>query len=234
MSGAQQPVGEPVDARPAQRPQRTALCGRYVDVVPAAAAAHAADLYAAATGPGTDTIWTYLSVGPWTDRASLEAWLAQAERSQDPFTYALVDQASGKALGIATYMRIEPGHRVIEVGGIWFTPGLQRTRAATEAMYLMAKNAFEVLGYRRYEWKCNAFNEPSRRAALRLGFTYEGLFRQHMIARGRNRDTAWFSMLDGEWPARRAAFERWLAPENFDAAGRQRTRLAAGEPGSPG
>ncbi len=227
MSGEQQ-VGEPVDARPAERPRRVALPGRYVEVVPVDAARHAADLYAAATGPGTETIWTYLSVGPWSDRASLDAWLAQAERSEDPFTYALVDKASGKALGIATYMRIEPAHRVIEVGGIWYTPALQRTRAATEAMYLMAKNAFEVLRYRRYEWKCNAFNEPSRRAAQRLGFTYEGLFRQHMIARGRNRDTAWFSMLDGEWPARRQAFERWLAPENFDAAGRQRTRLAAG------
>src|SRR5690606_20517208 len=134
---------------------------------------------------------------------------------------------SGKALGIATYMRIEPGQRVIEVGGIWYTPALQRTRAATEAMYLMAKNAFETLGYRRYEWKCHAFNEASRRAAQRLGFTYEGLFRQHMILRGRNRDTAWISMLDSEWRQRRAAFERWLAPENFDAAGRQRSPLNA-------
>jgi RimJ/RimL family protein N-acetyltransferase len=224
---SEQRVGEPVDTRPADRPQRVALPGRYVDVVPVDAAAHCDDLYAAATGPGTETIWTYLSVGPWPDRASLQAWLEAQERSQDPFTYALVEKTSGKALGIATYMRIEPVHRVIEVGGIWYTPALQRTRAATEAMYLMAKNAFEVLRYRRYEWKCNAFNEPSRRAALRLGFTYEGLFRQHMIARGRNRDTAWFSMLDSEWPARRAAFERWLAPENFDAAGRQRQPLAA-------
>jgi len=224
----EQRVREPVDTRPAQRPQRIPLVGRYVDVVPVDASAHGDSLYAAATGPGTETIWTYLSVGPWTDRASLDAWLTQAERSEDPFVCALVEKTSAKALGVATYMRIEPAHGVIEVGGIWFTPALQRTRAATEAMYLMAKNAFEVLRYRRYEWKCNAFNEPSRRAALRLGFTYEGLFRQHMIARGRNRDTAWFSMLDGEWPARRAAFERWLAPENFDAAGRQRSPLAAG------
>jgi RimJ/RimL family protein N-acetyltransferase len=224
---SEQRVGEPVDTRPAERPQRTPLTGRYVDVVPVDAAAHADDLHAAATGPGTETMWTYLSVGPWEDRASLVAWLQAAEKSQDPFTYALVEKQSGKALGIATYMRIEPAHRVIEVGGIWFTPALQRTRAATEAMYLMAKNAFEVLRYRRYEWKCNAFNEPSRRAALRLGFTYEGLFRSHMIARGRNRDTAWFSMLESEWPARREAFERWLRPENFDAAGRQRTALAA-------
>ena len=232
MSEAQR-VGEPVDPRPAERPRREPLVGRYVDVVPIDAKRHGDDLYAQATGPGTETMWTYLSVGPWTDRASLDAWLAQAERSQDPFVYALIDNAGGKALGVATYMRIEPAHRVIEVGGIWFTPRLQRTRAATEAMYLMARNAFEVLRYRRYEWKCHSYNEPSRRAALRLGFTYEGLFRQHMIARGRNRDTAWFSMLDGEWPARKAAFERWLAPENFDAAGRQRTRLAAGAAPTP-
>ena len=223
-----QPVGEPVDATPAARPQRSPLHGRYVDVVPVDAEAHGDALYQAATGPGTESIWTYLSIGPWADRASFRSWLVQYARSQDPFPYALVDKARGSAAGMATYMRIEPTHRVIEVGGIWFTPALQRTRAATEAMYLMAKNAFEVLRYRRYEWKCNAFNEPSRRAALRLGFTYEGLFRQHMIARGRNRDTAWFSMLDAEWPARREAFERWLAPENFDADGRQRRRLAAG------
>jgi RimJ/RimL family protein N-acetyltransferase len=223
----EQRVGEPVDTRPAERPQRTPLEGRYVDLVPVDAAAHGDALYAAATGPGTETMWTYLSAGPWSDRASLDTWLRAAERSQDPFPYALVEKSSNRALGIATYMRIEPTHRVIEVGGIWFTPALQRTRAATEAMYLMAKNAFEVLRYRRYEWKCHAFNEPSRRAALRLGFTYEGLFRQHMIARGRNRDTAWFSMLDNEWPTRREAFERWLQPENFDAAGRQRTALAA-------
>ena len=224
----EQRVGEPVDARPAQRPQRIPLAGRYVDVVPVDASAHGDSMYVSATGPGTETIWTYLSVGPWPDRASLDGWLRQSECAEDPFVYALVEKTSGRALGIATYMRIEPAHRVIEVGGIWFTPALQRTRAATEAMYLMATNAFEVLRYRRYEWKCNAFNEPSKRAALRLGFTYEGLFRQHMIARGRNRDTAWFSMLDAEWPARREAFERWLAPENFNADGRQRSRLAAG------
>jgi RimJ/RimL family protein N-acetyltransferase len=232
MSQAQR-VGEPVDTRPADRPRREPLAGRYVDVVPIDAKRHGDDLYAAATGPGTETMWTYLTIGPWTERASLDAWLAQAERSEDPFVYALVDKTAGKALGVATYLRIEPAHRVIEVGGLWFTPQLQRTRASTEAMYLMAKNAFEVLRYRRYEWKCNSYNEPSRRAALRLGFTYEGLFRQHMIARGRNRDTAWFSMLDGEWPERKAAFERWLAPENFDAAGRQRTRLEACAAPSP-
>jgi RimJ/RimL family protein N-acetyltransferase len=222
-----QPVGEPVDATPAERPLRTPLVGRYVDVVPVDAATHGADLYQAATGPDTDSIWTYLSIGPWANRASFHAWISEYAQSTDPFPYALVDKANGKALGMATYMRIEPAHRVIEVGSIWYAPALQRSRAATEAMYLMAQNAFENLRYRRYEWKCNSLNEPSRRAALRLGFTYEGLFRQHMISRGRNRDTAWFSMLDAEWPARRTAFERWLAPENFDADGRQRLPLRA-------
>jgi RimJ/RimL family protein N-acetyltransferase len=146
--------------------------------------------------------------------------------SEDPLFYAIVDRASGRAVGRAALMRIEPLHRVIEVGSILFTPPLQRTRGATEAMYLMARYVFDELGYRRYEWKCNALNEPSRAAALRLGFTYEGLFRQHMIIKGRNRDTAWYSMIDTEWQARRARFETWLAPENFDASGRQRTALS--------
>ena len=132
----------------------------------------------------------------------------------------------GDAVGYASYMRIEPVHRVIEVGSILYTPRLQRTIGATEAMYLMARHVFEDLGYRRYEWKCNALNAPSRSAALRLGFTFEGIFRQHMIIKGRNLDTAWFSMLDSEWPQRKAAFERWLDPSNFDANGRQRQSLA--------
>jgi RimJ/RimL family protein N-acetyltransferase len=146
--------------------------------------------------------------------------------SADPLFYAIVDRASGLAVGRAALMRIEPAHRVIEVGSILFTPGLQRTRGATEAMYLMARYVFDDLGYRRYEWKCNALNQPSRAAALRLGFTYEGLFRQHMIIKGRNRDTAWYSMIDTEWRARRGRIETWLAPENFDANGRQRTALS--------
>lgn len=222
-----QRVGEPVDATPAQLPQRTPLTGRYVEVAPVNAKAHGDDLYAAATGPNSDALWTYLSSGPWRERASFDAWLAGCEASIDPFAHALIDKASGKALGMANYMRIELTHRVIEIGGIWYSPALQRTRAATEAMYLLARNVFETLGFRRYEWKCNSFNEPSRRAALRLGFTYEGLFRQHMIQRGRNRDTAWFSMLDCEWPQRKRAFERWLDPNNFDENARQRASLTA-------
>lgn len=220
-----QQVGPVVDPAPAERPQRTPLMGRYVDVLPLDAGAHGDQLYAAACSADPSTHWTYLSVGPWPDRPAFDAWLRTCESSADPFAFVLRERASGKAAGMANYMRIEPQHRVIEIGGIWYAPSLQRSRAATEAMYLLARHAFEALHYRRYEWKCNSFNEPSRRAALRLGFTYEGIFRQHMIARGRNRDTAWFSMLDGEWPARKGAFERWLAAENFDADGRQRQSL---------
>jgi RimJ/RimL family protein N-acetyltransferase len=175
--------------------------------------------------------------GPFATRGELDEVLAAKAISKDPLFFAILDNTSldntgldnttGEAQGHASFMRIEPKHRVIEVGGIMFGPSLQRTRGATEAMYLMAKLAFEELGYRRYEWKCNALNEPSRQAALRLGFTFEGIFRQHMIIKGVNRDTAWFSMLDSEWPARKAAFERWLDPANFDSAGRQITSLRA-------
>ena len=139
--------------------------------------------------------------------------------------FALVPKSSGRAQGYASYMRIDPANGVIEVGNILLAPSLQRTTAATEAMYLMAKHVFEDLGYRRYEWKCNAKNEPSMRAALRLGFTYEGIFRQHMVVKGENRDTAWYSMLDSEWPARKMAFEAWLDPANFDGEGRQQKSL---------
>src|SRR5262249_47942743 len=146
--------------------------------------------------------------------------------TDDPLFFGIVDGATGCAAGYASYMRIEPAHRAIEVGGILYTPALQRTRGATEAMYLMARHAFEDLGYRRYEWKCDSQNEPSRRSALRLGFTFEGIFRQHMIVRGRNRDTAWYSIIDNEWPSRKQAFQRWLDPGNFDEKGRQRSPLA--------
>jgi RimJ/RimL family protein N-acetyltransferase len=168
--------------------------------------------------------------GPFRDRAAFDSAMAAKAASTDPLFFAIVERNSGRAVGYAAYLRIEPAHRVIEVGGIVFTPALQRTAGATEAMYLMARHAFEDLGYRRYEWKCDARNSPSRRAALRFGFTFEGLFRQHMIVKGRNRDTAWFSMLDGEWPDRQARFDRWLAPSNFDEAGTQRTRLNGQQP----
>jgi RimJ/RimL family protein N-acetyltransferase len=173
------------------------------------------------------SLWTYMFDGPFEDRTAFAEALKKRQGSNDPLFFTIVDADSNRAVGIASYMRIEPAHRVIEVGGIVFSPALQRKPAATESMYLMARHVFEDLGYRRYEWKCDALNAPSRRAALRLGFTFEGIFRQHMIIKGRNRDTAWFAMLDSEWPARKAAFENWLVPDNFDANGMQKKSLSA-------
>ncbi|MBA2602298.1 MAG: GNAT family N-acetyltransferase [Acidobacteria bacterium] len=219
-------LGEPVDDRPARRPERVTLHGRDVTLVPLDPAAHADALFESTSGPDHDPVWTYLLNGPFHDRASFRQFISAMADSDDPLFFAITRTDDGLARGLAAYMRIEPQHRVVEVGSIVYGPALQRTRGATEAMYLMARHVFEVLGYRRYEWKCNALNAPSRRAALRLGFTFEGIFRQHMIVKGRNRDTAWFSMLDSEWPSKRARFEEWLAPGNFDAAGRQKRSLA--------
>jgi RimJ/RimL family protein N-acetyltransferase len=196
--------------------------GRRVKLVPLTTE-HAGDLWAETQEP---TLWDYLFDGPYADRAEFDASMVRKSTGNDPLFYAIAEQATGKVLGHAAYMRIEPAHKCIEVGSILYSKALQRTSAATETMYLMARYVFEELGYRRYEWKCNALNEPSRRAALRLGFTFEGIFRQHMIVKGASRDTAWFAMLDSEWPACKAAFEQWLAPENFDAEGRQKTSLS--------
>lgn len=187
---------------------------------------HTNDLWQALEPAETHQLWDFLPDGPYDNSQSFAESIERKAASGDPFFLAIVDQASGNALGHAAFMRIEPKHGVMEVGSLLYTPALQRTIAATEAMYLMARYVFEDLGYRRYEWKCNALNIPSRRAALRLGFTFEGIFRQHMIVKGRNRDTAWFSMLDGEWPARKIEFERWLHASNFDADGTQLTGLA--------
>jgi RimJ/RimL family protein N-acetyltransferase len=186
---------------------------------------HTGDLLAAAAGD--PRLWHYLPYGPFADAEELRGWLAERATSTDPLFLAVVDTATGRASGVVSYLRIEPGDGCIEIGHIWFGAPLQRTPAATEAIYLLARHAFDDLGNRRLEWKCDAANARSRRAAERFGFTFEGVFRQHMIVKGRNRDTAWFSLLDGEWPAARAAFEAWLAPENFDADGRQRRPLAA-------
>jgi RimJ/RimL family protein N-acetyltransferase len=227
LNPSDQPIGEPVDTRPARRPERIILSGRAVTLVPLSADAHADALFEAANGGAKDRVWTYLFDGPYTDRAVFRANIEAKAKSEDPLFFAILDKASGEAVGYQTFLRIEPQHRVIEIGNILYTPAMQRTIGATEAQYLFAAYVFDTLGYRRYEWKCNNLNAPSKRAALRLGFTFEGVFRQHVIVKGRNRDTAWFSMLDSEWPARRAAFERWLAPDNFDAAGRQRISLAA-------
>ena len=218
---------------PAARPQRVTLEGRLVSLVPLDAERHCGSLWESLRDPRHDPLWEYMADGPFRELIAFRSALAGKAASEDPLFFAIVERRSGSAAGYAAFLRIEPAHRVIEVGGILFTPALQRTASATEAMYLMARHVFEDLGYRRYEWKCDARNEPSRRAALRLGFTFEGVFRQHMIIKGRNRDTAWFSMLDTEWPQRKAAFERWLAPSNFDENGRQRTRLAAGGGGNP-
>jgi len=220
-------IGPAVDVRPAPIPAPIVLEGRDVRVVALDPAAHGDALFESTAGRKHADLWTYMFDGPFPHRAAFDAAVRRWSDSQDPFFYAIVDRASGLARGRAALMRIEPAHRVIEVGSILYSPRLQRTRGATEAMYLLARYVFEELGYRRYEWKCNALNEASRAAAIRLGFTFEGVFRQHMIVKDRNRDTAWYSIIDAEWPARKARFERWLSPENFDAEGRQRTPLSA-------
>lgn len=217
-----QPVGLPVETREAPRPGPVRLDGRFGHLEKLEAG-HAGALWEAVKGD--EALWTYMGYGPFADAAAFSAWVAQRAALADPYAYAVID-AAGRAVGIVTLMEIRPAMRVIEVGNIVYTPALQHTPLATEVQYLLARHVFETLGYRRYEWKCNALNAPSRRAAERFGFTFEGVFRAHMIVKGRNRDTAWYAMLDAEWPARKVAFERWLAPENFDAQGRQRTRLS--------
>ncbi|MFG1345315.1 GNAT family protein [Xanthobacter autotrophicus DSM 431] len=219
------PLGAPVEGSPARRPSPVTLEGRHVRLVPFDAGRHAAALYALSHGPEKEALWAYLSPAPFPDEAAFRRYYAEAATKPDPLLLAIEEADSGRAVGHATYMRIEPAHRVIEVGNILYTPALQRTPGATEAMYLMARHAFEDLGYRRYEWKCNALNAPSRRAAERLGFTFEGIFRKHMIVKGLSRDTAWFALLDDEWPRAKAAFEAWLDPANFDQNGRQVRRL---------
>ena len=202
------------------------LQGRLVALTPLNSVAHGDALYEGTRGEAGNQLWRYLFEGPFPDRDAFDLYLQRVAASEDPLFFAIIDRGSGSAAGYASYLRIEPAHRVIEVGNILFTSRLQRTPLATEAMYLMARHVFEDLGYRRYEWKCNALNAPSRMAALRFGFVFEGVFRQHMIVKGRNRDTAWFSMLDSEWPSRKASFERWLDPANFEPDGRQKMALS--------
>jgi RimJ/RimL family protein N-acetyltransferase len=219
-------LGELVDSFASPRPRRVTLEGRTVSLVPLNALEHLNSLWVASGGTHNEHLWTYMFEDHFQNRASFEAYLQRMEESNDPLYFAIIDNASGDAAGWAAYMRVKPMQRVLEVGSIMFSSRLQRTIGATEAMYLMAKHAFDDMNYRRYEWKCDALNMPSRRAALRLGFTYEGLFRQHMIVKGRNRDTAWYSMLDSEWPARKRAMEQWLDASNFDATGKQRISLS--------
>lgn len=228
-----QPIGAALPGwQPAKRLDRTALQGSRVRLEPLSAASHATTLYAAflLSGEGPhDTPkarWSYSGGMPFTTAEQCAAWLAERARSEDTLFYAVVEAGSNRALGLASYLNVVPGHGSIEVGHVHFTPALRRTPAATEAMLLMMRHAFS-LGYRRYEWKCDALNAASRRAAERLGFRFEGIFRQHRVVNWRNRDTAWFSLLDSEWPGVEARLQHWLAPENFDDQGRQLRSLSA-------
>lgn len=221
------PVGFPLaDWKPCAAPPRTVMAGRYCRLEPIDPGRHSGELHAANLLDMEDHIWIYLPYGPFKQLADYQAWMEQTCLGDDPLFHAIVDSVSGKAVGVASYLRIDPAPGVIEVGHINYSPALQRTPAATEAMYLMMKRVFEELGYRRYEWKCDNLNARSRKAAERYGFTFEGIFRQATIYKGRNRDTAWFSVLDSEWPGTKAAFEAWLSPDNFGGDGVQRESLS--------
>jgi len=210
--------------KPARPPAREPIEGTTARLEPLDAGRHAHEVYAAVAG--ADELWRYLPYGPFPGERAFTAWIEECAASRDPLFYAIVDRASGLALGQGSLMRIVPEHGLIEIGHLLFSPSLQRTRQATEAIYLWSRHAFDDLGNRRLEWKCNADNALSRRAAERFGFTFEGVFRQHMVVKDRNRDTAWYSITDGEWPSRRAAYEAWLSPDNFDPDGRQRRSLS--------
>jgi RimJ/RimL family protein N-acetyltransferase len=220
-----QPVGFPVpDWRRPPLPARLTLTGRFCRLEPIDPARHAKGLFAAYALDADARHWTYLPYGPFADLAAYRAWMDATCRGDDPLFFTIVDAAGGRPVGVASYLRIDPLFGSIEVGHLRFSARLQRTPAATEAMVLMMRNAF-ALGYRRYEWKCDALNAPSRAAARRLGLSFEGIFRQAVVIKGRNRDTAWFAATDRDWPALAQAFERWLAADNFDGDGRQRVRL---------
>lgn len=208
-------------------PQRIVHEGRFVRLEPLDPATHGDDLFQSGSAPDAERLWLYLGERPFPDRASLQPWLDKSSASTDPLFFSIVDKASGRATGRFALMRIDAANGVIEVGHILFGPDLARTSGATEVIFLLARHVFEDLGYRRLEWKCNDRNEPSKRAAIRLGFSYEGLFRQHMVIKGESRDTAWFAMLDGDWPQRKAAFTRFLDTGNTSADGGQRLSLSA-------
>ncbi|SMG54979.1 GNAT family N-acetyltransferase [Paraburkholderia susongensis] len=223
----EQPIGAPVPGwKGAQPPGREPLTGRYCRVEPVDVERHAADLFDAYSSAADGRDWTYLAVGPFESPAAYREHLTRMAASTDPLHYALIDLATGKAVGTFALMRIDPANGVIEVGHVAYSPRVKRTRVATEAMFLLMSEVFGKLGYRRFEWKCDSLNEPSRAAALRYGFTFEGIFRQAIVYRKRNRDTAWFSTIDKEWAGLRACYTRWLDAENFDAQGRQVERLA--------
>lgn len=220
-----QPVGVAVDSwQPPPHPGRDVMTGRFCRLEPLSGR-HAESLYAANAADAEGRNWTYLPYGPFATLGDYAAWVEHYSDQDDPVMYAIIDLATASPVGVAAYLRITPVAGSIEVGHINYSPHLQRKPAATEAMYLMMKRAFE-LGYRRYEWKCNALNAASRAAAQRLGLSYEGIFRQAAVVKGRNRDTAWYAAIDREWPALKTAFEQWLSPANFDERGRQRARLS--------
>ena len=221
----QRPVGPSVVGwTERSRPVRAPIEGRYTRLEPLDAAKHGPSIWREVAGH--DVVWTYLGYGPFPDEATFLDWLKGRAELVDPLYYAVVDVKTGEALGVITLMEQRPAVGVIEVGHIFFSPALQRTPIATEAIALAGRHVFDDLGYRRFEWKCDALNAPSRAAALRYGFQFEGVFRQHLIVKGRNRDTAWFGMTDGDWPKVKAAFDTWLEPQNFDADGGQIRRLA--------
>lgn len=230
MSDRTNDLGLPIGAAvpgwtPPPRPARSPLTGRYCSVQPLESSRHAADLFAANSTDRDGRMWSYLSYGPFASEGAYRDWLDPLQASEDPLFFALVEARTGRAVGVASYLRIDVANGSIEVGHLQFSPRLQRTPAATEAMYLMMKQVFD-LGYRRCEWKCDALNAASRRAAERLGFRFEGVFRQATVYKERNRDTAWYSVIDPEWPAIAAGFEAWLDPSNFDSSGAQRMTLA--------
>lgn len=221
------PVGLTLEARerPSLPDEAITLRGRYCHLEPLDADKHSMELYEAYSIDTDGRLWTYIPNGPWETHAQLHEWITGVHHKADPFFYAIIDHASGKAVGIASYLRIDPASQSIEVGYITYSNLMQRTPVSTECMFLMMMHAFSM-GYRRYEWKCNAMNQPSISAAMRLGFSFEGVFRQATMVKGHNRDTAWFAIIDKDWPAARAAYERWLHPDNFDPDGLQRERLS--------
>ncbi|MGE3313157.1 MAG: GNAT family N-acetyltransferase [Limisphaerales bacterium] len=239
-----QPLGRRlVGWKPVPRPEHRVFEGRFCRLEPLDPARHAADLFSANAEDSEGRMWTYLPYGPFVDWNDYLHWVESVAKSEDPLFFAIVDPGKERAIGVAAYLRIDPANGSVEVGHLGYSPRLQRTPAATEAMARMMRHAFD-LGYRRYEWKCDALNAPSRAAAERLGFRFEGVFRQAAVVKGRSRDTVWYSILDSEWPAVASALEAWLAPSNFDDSGRQKVPLRrwmsdAGarcgpEPGSPG
>ena len=221
------PVGPIVDPQPpGTKPDLRPLPGRWIGLDALSVAQHGVSLYQSFAGKDPDNaVWTWMPYGPFADEPAFLDWLKDREAARDPWFYSFVHPTTGESLGMGAFMRADPTNGAIEIGNIWMAPALQQTREATEAIYLMMRHAFDDLGVRRLEWKCDALNAPSRKAAERFGFSFEGIFRQHYIIKGRSRDTAWFAIIDKQWPAIRDGFETWLAADNFDAHGKQKAKL---------